>query len=190
MPCSTLRAWVIGFFWAILVPGLNQFFYFRIPSVQITSVSDTATLIFCACLPSLQVVVQLLSFPIVRLWARIMPNVKIFGLSLNPGPFTIKEHVLITIMGSVGAASAYAVGRFPDQDMPFPSHTLQTDIVAVQRVFYGQTYNFSYQWLLVMSTQLVCGIFSCRLLDLIFPATRSAFLSEALPADSWSTLRL
>ena len=31
----------------------------------------------------------------------------------------------------------------------------QTDIIAVQRVYYNQQYNFSYQWLLVMSTQLV-----------------------------------
>lgn len=59
----------------------------------------------------LQVVIQLLSFPIMRLWARFMPKVKVFGISLNPGPFTIKEHVLITIMGSVGGPSAYAVRR-------------------------------------------------------------------------------
>ncbi len=26
----------------------------------------------------------------------------------------------------------------------------------MQRTFYDQTYNFSYQWLLVMSTQLIC----------------------------------
>lgn len=32
---------------------------------------------------------------------------------------------------------------------------LQTDIVAVQRVYYNQTYNFGYQWMIVMSTQLV-----------------------------------
>lgn len=38
-----------------------------------------------------------------------MPRRKLFGASLNPGPFTIKEHVLITVMGSVGASSAYAV---------------------------------------------------------------------------------
>lgn len=24
MPCSTLRAWIIGLAWAILIPGLNQ----------------------------------------------------------------------------------------------------------------------------------------------------------------------
>ena len=54
-----------------------------------------------------------------------MPRVKIFGASLNPGPFTIKEHVgtnsfhpgtfsaptqvLVTIMAGVGSESAYAV---------------------------------------------------------------------------------
>ena len=59
-------------------------------------------------------------------------------MPLNPGPFNVKEHVLITIMGGVGAASAYA-----------------TDIIAVQRVFYNQNYNFGYQWMLVMSTQLI-----------------------------------
>lgn len=44
-----------------------------------------------------------------RLWARFVPQIKIFGLSLNPGPFTIKEHVIITIMANVGSGSAYAV---------------------------------------------------------------------------------
>ena len=41
-------------------------------------------------------------------------------------------------MANVASASAYA-----------------TDIVAVQRVYYNQTYNFGYQWLVVMSTQLI-----------------------------------
>ncbi|KAG2073818.1 OPT oligopeptide transporter [Suillus decipiens] len=121
IPVSTLRAWVMGFFWVIIIPGMNQFFFFRYPSVNITGM-----------------VAQLLSFPMGRLWAAVVPNVSVFGIRLNPGPFTIKEHVLITIMATVGWQSAYA-----------------TDIVAVQRVFYGQTFNFSYQWMLVMSTQLI-----------------------------------
>lgn len=58
---------------------------------------------------ALQIVAQLLSFPIMRLWARTVPNVKIFGIKINPGPFTIKEHVIITVMSNVGAQSAYAV---------------------------------------------------------------------------------
>jgi len=121
IPVNTVRAWTIGLIWAILIPGLNQFFFFRFPSVTVSGV-----------------VAQLLAFPIGRLWARVVPNVKIFGISLNPGPFNVKEHVLITVMATVGYQSAYA-----------------TDIVAVQRVYYNQVYNFSYQWMVVMSTQLI-----------------------------------
>jgi OPT oligopeptide transporter protein len=56
-----------------------------------------------------QIVPQLLSFPICKAWARYIPNVTLFGLDVNPGPFTIKEHVIVTIMAGVGAQSAYAV---------------------------------------------------------------------------------
>ncbi|KAF7324342.1 OPT oligopeptide transporter [Mycena venus] len=119
IPCNTLRAWVLGLIWAIIIPGLNQFFFFRYPAVTVTSPS---------CSPS----------PLGRAWARLLPNVSILGVQLNPGPFTIKEHVIITIMAGVGAGSAYA-----------------TDIVAVQRVYYDQTFNFGYQWMIVMSTQLI-----------------------------------
>lgn len=140
IPVNTFRSWVIGLMWAILIPGLNQyvfyvcaydfmgliyiphrFFFFRYPSVTIGPL-----------------VAQLLSFPLGRFFAAVLPDVKILGVRLNPGPFTIKEHVLITIMASVGAGSAYA-----------------TDVVAVQRVYYHQTWNFSYQWLITMSTQLI-----------------------------------
>lgn len=95
MPVNTFRVWLFGLIWAILIPGLNQFFYFRYPAVTISSL-----------------VPQLLSYPIMRLYAYIVPQVKVFGVSLNPGPFTIKEHVLITIMAGVGASSAYAVSVF------------------------------------------------------------------------------
>ncbi|KAG6336421.1 hypothetical protein ID866_2664 [Astraeus odoratus] len=121
IPVGTLRAWVMGLFWAIIVPGLNQFFFFRYPSVTIMGI-----------------VAQLLAFPMGRLWAKIVPTWKIFGVSLNPGPFTIKEHVLVTIMATVGYQSAYA-----------------TDVVAVQRVYYNQIFNFSYQWMMVISTQMI-----------------------------------
>ncbi|RDB27278.1 Sexual differentiation process protein isp4 [Hypsizygus marmoreus] len=121
MPVSTLRAWIIGIAWAILIPGLNQFFFFRFPSVTITGI-----------------VAQLLSFPVGRAAAAWVPRWTVFGVPLNPGPFNVKEHVLITIMATVGYQSAYA-----------------TDIIAVQRVYYNQIYNFSYQWFVVMSTQLI-----------------------------------
>ncbi|KAF8181623.1 small oligopeptide transporter [Pholiota molesta] len=122
MPASTIRAWVLGIFWAILLPGMNQFFYFRYPSVVIGGL-----------------VAQLLVFPIGRAWVRICPSATILGFELNPGPFTIKEHVLVTIMASVGAQSAYA-----------------NDIVAVQRVLYLQTRNFSF-W---PNTLVSCALFN------------------------------
>ncbi|KAJ3530568.1 hypothetical protein NM688_g7690 [Phlebia brevispora] len=121
MPVSTLRSWVIGVIWAVLIPGLNQFLFFRFPSITVSGI-----------------VAQLLSFPVGRLWAHFVPRVKVFGISLNPGPFTVKEHVLITVMATVGYQSAYA-----------------TDIIAVQRVYYNQVFNFGYQWMVVMSTQLI-----------------------------------
>ena len=40
-----------------------------------------------------QFIPLLVTFPIGKLWARYVPNVTLFGVELNPGPFTIKEHV-------------------------------------------------------------------------------------------------
>ncbi|KAH9982093.1 OPT oligopeptide transporter [Lactifluus volemus] len=119
MAADTLRAWTIGLFGAIIIPGLNNFSSFDIPAPRL-------------------LVAQLVSFPLACAWARSVPAVKIFGVSLNPGPFSLKEHVIITVMATVGSSSAYA-----------------TDIIAVQRKFYGQNWSFGYQWLLVMSTQLI-----------------------------------
>ncbi|KAI0697179.1 small oligopeptide transporter [Cytidiella melzeri] len=121
MPAGTLRAWILGLIWAVVIPGVNQFYFFRYPSVAIGPL-----------------VAQLLSFPVGRLMARVLPQVRIFGASLNPGPFSIKEHVVVTIMAGVGATSAYA-----------------TDIIAVQRFYYNKRYNFGYQFIIVMSTQLI-----------------------------------
>ncbi|KAI5122711.1 hypothetical protein M0805_009764 [Coniferiporia weirii] len=121
IPVNTFRAWVLGVIWAIFLPGINQFFFFRFPAVTVSSL-----------------VAQLLSYPLGRAWAAFVPRRTVFGIEINPGPFTIKEHVIVTIMAGVGAQSAYA-----------------TDIIAVQRVYYNQTYSFLYQWLVVMSTQLI-----------------------------------
>ncbi|KAF5385559.1 hypothetical protein D9757_006749 [Collybiopsis confluens] len=121
MPTSTVRAWTLGIIWAMVIPGINQFFFFRFPSVDVTGMVSI-----------------LVTYPMGRLAAAYVPRWSIFGLELNPGPFTIKEHVLITIMATVGQGSAYG-----------------TDIIAVQRVFYQQTYSFAYQWFLTIATQLI-----------------------------------
>jgi hypothetical protein len=35
MPCNTWRAWFVGIIFAIIISGLNQFFFFRYPNVTI-----------------------------------------------------------------------------------------------------------------------------------------------------------
>lgn len=38
MPASTIRAWVLGILGAIVLPGVNQFFYLRYPGIVVGSV--------------------------------------------------------------------------------------------------------------------------------------------------------
>ena len=58
-------------------------------------------------------------------WAKVMPTrtFTVFGksFSLNPGPFNMKEHTIITMMTAAGATSSYAI-----------------DILLAQEVFYSQ----------------------------------------------------
>jgi hypothetical protein len=88
---------------------------------------------------------MLLSLPICNAWARYLPNISFFGIPLNPGPFTIKEHVIIIVIASVGSGPAYAVSVAPTwQIMSGCSvlfkllQSLQTNIIAAQKVYYNQ----------------------------------------------------
>jgi OPT family oligopeptide transporter len=86
-------------------------------------------------------VVQLTALPLGKVLEWTLPKTRIYtfghGWSFNPGPFSIKEHVVITVMANAGL-SAYA-----------------TDVLAVQRFFYGQPTSYAYQIMLLLSTQLV-----------------------------------
>lgn len=85
---------------------------------------------------------MLTSLPFGKALEHVLPTTRFntFGYtwSLNPGPFTIKEHVLITVMANVVVGGAYV-----------------TDILATQRHFYQQSLSNSYQFLLVLVTQLI-----------------------------------
>ena len=35
MPAGTLRAWMLGLLWAIVIPGVNQFYFFRFPNITV-----------------------------------------------------------------------------------------------------------------------------------------------------------
>ena len=92
---NTVRAWVLGFFMVTIGAGLNMFLSMRSPAINFPAI-----------------VVLLVVYPLGCLWARIMPTrvFRTFGVewTLNTGPFTIKEHVVITLMANVSINYAYS----------------------------------------------------------------------------------
>lgn len=132
LPVWTFRMWFLGLISCSLLAFLNQFFSYRTEPLVIS-----------------QITVQIASLPIGRSMAAVLPKTKFripgFGsrtFSLNPGPFNIKEHVLISIFANAGSAfgngSAYAVG-----------------IVTIIKAFYGRSISFLAGWLLITTTQVL-----------------------------------
>lgn len=80
---------MIGLSFVVLLAFINQLFSVRQPSINL----DAS-------------VVQLLSFPVGKAAEKLLPDIgfTLFGVrhSLNPGRFNQKEHMLISIMASVG----------------------------------------------------------------------------------------
>ena len=61
------------------------------------------------------------------------------------------------------------------------SARFQTDIIAVQRFYYSQTYNFGYQFIIVMSTQLIgFSIGGIAKRFLVAPPSMSKFKAAAV----------
>lgn len=103
-------------------------------------------------------VVQLVSYPVGVYWAKVFPDKTwtVFGvrLHLNPGPFNVKEHTIITIMTAAGAGTSYAF-----------------DILLAQELFYKQFFGWGFQILLIVSTQAMgLGIAGVLRRFLIWPA--------------------
>ncbi|QRW12697.1 OPT oligopeptide transporter protein [Ceratobasidium sp. AG-Ba] len=145
MPCSTIRAWVIGLFFACAGAVINQLFSLRYPRIEID-----------------EIVAQLLAYPVGTAWARWIPNksISLFGynLALNPGPFNKKEHMLITIMANVSFNVGYS-----------------GYVIVVQRVptFFNQDWakQFGYQITLSLSFQLIgYGLAGLSRRFLVYPA--------------------
>lgn len=57
--------------------------------------------------------------------------------TLNPGPFNVKEHVLITIFANSGAGTVYAI-----------------HVVTVVKVFYKKHITFFVSLLVILTTQV------------------------------------
>ncbi|KAK3312857.1 OPT oligopeptide transporter protein-domain-containing protein [Apodospora peruviana] len=145
MPSSTIRAWIIGLSFSCLLGFINQLFSIRMPSIGVGSN-----------------VAQLLAFPVGKLLERTLPD---WGFtlwdirhSLNPGRFSRKEHMLITIMANVAGSTPYT-----------------NSIIWIQYLpqFFNQSYagSFSYQILVALSTNLVgYGIAGLTRRFLVYPS--------------------
>jgi hypothetical protein len=88
----TFRSWFLGLIFTGILSFVNQFFWYR-----------TSPLVIGV------LVAQLLSHLVGKFLAKILPTrkFKIFrwNFTFNPGPFTIKEHCIITTMASTASVS-------------------------------------------------------------------------------------
>ncbi|KIM38250.1 hypothetical protein M413DRAFT_30368 [Hebeloma cylindrosporum] len=123
MPVNTFRMWFLGIFFALLTSGFNQIFSMRYPSLFLYTV-----------------VTQLICLPLGHGLAHILPTKRFntFGYiwSLNPGPFSIKEHICMSVMVNSSTVGVYS-----------------NHIVLTLHVFYGQTTSMTFQILLALGSQ-------------------------------------
>ncbi|AMD20413.1 HDL331Cp [Eremothecium sinecaudum] len=174
---STVRVWVLGLFMTTLGSAVNMLLSMHRPSITITAF-----------------IASLAAWPIGLLWAKYVPDVKLFGKwgpSLNPGPFNVKEHALVTIMGNVsfGGGSAYA-----------------TDILLAMHIphFYNRQFSWMFDFCAVISTQCIGFCFAglCQKIlvapgSMIWPTTlvTSTFLTnlhinQNFDHNTWKMSRL
>lgn len=124
IPVETIRSYTLAFIWIIIGSGINEFFYHRQPSITITTA-----------------VIQLLLYPCGKLWELSVPDwgfkIRNKRISLNPGPFTSKEMMFITICYSIASTPAFVDSN-----------------IIVQKLYYKNTWaNWGFQILLILSTQ-------------------------------------
>ncbi|OAY43433.1 oligopeptide transporter 3 [Manihot esculenta] len=129
LPVMTFRAWFLGLTSCVLLIFLNTFFTYRTQPLTISAI-----------------LMQIGVLPIGKFMARTLPTkeYKIFGwgFTLNPGPFNIKEHVIITIFAncgvSYGGGDAYSIGA-----------------ITVMKAYYKQSLSFICGLLIILTTQIL-----------------------------------
>lgn len=141
LPCLTFRTWVLGLASCSILAFLNQFFGYRQNPLYVSSVSA-----------------QIVVLPLGKLMAAMLPtrSYKVpltnWSFSLNPGPFNLKEHVLITILANAGSNSVYAV-----------------NIITIVKAFYHRDLHPMAAFLLSQTTQMLgygwAGIFRKYLVE-------------------------
>ncbi|KAJ2500887.1 hypothetical protein GGH96_002408 [Coemansia sp. RSA 1972] len=124
MPSMTFRTHVLGIFFVCLISFVNQFYWERDNPIALNLL-----------------IVQLLCYPmgVAMAWGLPKRTWNLFGYkwTMNPGEFTIKEHVLISLMSNASAFMALTV-----------------DIFAVLRLYYNPSFPLWAALLLLLSGQM------------------------------------
>lgn len=117
------RTWFLVTVFVVVFAGVNQFFSLRYPSLEINFI-----------------VAQVVCFPVGKALAWLPDyDCKRFPFfNLNPGPFTKKEHAVVTIAVALTSSTAYAMY-----------------ILNAQVSFYNMSLNGGYQLLLVWTSQML-----------------------------------
>ncbi|KAK7384931.1 hypothetical protein VNO78_30634 [Psophocarpus tetragonolobus] len=126
MPILTFRTWVLGVSSCVALSFVNQFFWYRTEPLNVGSIA-----------------VQIAVVPIGHFMARTMPTRVFFKdtcveFTLNPGPFNVKEHVLITIFANSGAGTVYA-----------------THILTAVKLLYKRPLSFLPAFFIMLTTQVL-----------------------------------
>ncbi|XP_062074647.1 oligopeptide transporter 7 isoform X1 [Humulus lupulus] len=126
IPVLTFRMWFLGTLSCALLSFLNQFFWYRKEPLSITAISAQIA------------VVPLGQLMAARLTRRSFLAGTRWEFTLNPGPFNVKEHVLITIFANSGAGTVYAI-----------------HIVTVVKIFFKQHITFFVSLIVILTTQVL-----------------------------------
>ncbi|XP_034898206.1 oligopeptide transporter 3 [Populus alba] len=129
LPVLTFRAWFLGLSSCVILIFLNTFFTYRTQPLTISAI-----------------LMQIAVLPVGKFMAKTLPtkDYRILGwsFSLNPGPFNMKEHVIITIFAncgvSYGGGDAYSIGA-----------------ITVMKAYYRQGLSFLCGLLIVLTTQIL-----------------------------------
>ncbi|KAF7296401.1 hypothetical protein HMN09_01110400 [Mycena chlorophos] len=142
MPALTARMWFIGLVLCALAAGVNVFFNFRAPAPTVVPLA-----------------LLLIAHPVGKFLAFVLPittyRSRSFEFSLNPGPWNIKEHVLVYIMANVAVRSPYALNT-----------------IVVAQFYYDIQVDYWFGLVLVLATQLTgFGLAGLSRRFLVWPAS-------------------
>ncbi|CAF1130681.1 unnamed protein product [Didymodactylos carnosus] len=121
---NSFRMWFLGVLFTGAISVINQFFAFRTSPLLIGPL-----------------IVQVLAMPAGKFLEYILPKriwrIGKWHFSLNPGPFSMKEHTVITIMSNT---TTFGYGM---------------ELITVMRIYYNRTVNHGVAIFLVLTAQIL-----------------------------------